>query len=112
MTEGPSIFHSPRLLISFILLALCFSPVLSPTPISDPVSLSPPHLLSHLGPSLTLPPVVIISFPILSGVEAFSLGHFCLLHFLWSVGCILGILYFLANIYLSVIAYHTCPFGL
>jgi hypothetical protein len=62
------------------------------------------------SPSLPLPPVI-ISFPFLSGIEDSSPGHFCLLHLLWSVGCILGILYVLANIHLSLSTYHACPFS-
>jgi hypothetical protein len=50
-------------------------------------------------------------FPFLSGIEASSLGYFCLLPFLRSIGDILGIQYFLANTQLSVSAYHSCPFG-
>jgi hypothetical protein len=54
---------------------------------------------------------VIIFFFLLSRIEAPSLEPFCLINFLWSVGCILGILYFFANIHLSVSTYHACPFG-
>ena len=67
-----------------------------------------PH--SHPGPSLPLTPVIIF-FPLLSGTEASSLGPFCLLYLLQSVGFILGILCFLANIHLPVNTYHACPFG-
>jgi hypothetical protein len=48
-----------------------------------------------------LPPINIF-FHVLSGIEASSLGTVFLLHFLSSVGCILDILYFLANINLSM----------
>jgi hypothetical protein len=47
----------------------------------------------------------------LSGTEASSLGLFFFFNFLGSVRCILGILYFLANIHLSVRTYHACHFG-
>jgi hypothetical protein len=43
-----------------------------------------------------------------SRIEASSLGPSFLLNFLWSVGCIMVILYFLANIHLSVSIYHAC----
>jgi hypothetical protein len=74
--------------------------LLIPDPVPPPTS----------GPSLHLPPVIIL-FPFLSRIEASSLGPYCLLHFLWSVCCILGILYFLTNIHLSVSTYHAGPFG-
>ena len=110
----PSPYSRPCLqdyIFPFILLAL--SGLLScPPPISDPAPLfaSSP---SHPDPSLPLPPVIIF-FPPLSGIEGSSLVPFCLLTFLSSVDCILGILYFfffLANIHLLVSTYHTCPFG-
>jgi hypothetical protein len=47
-----------------------------------------------------------------AGIEASSLGPFLLLTFLSSMDCILGILYFLANIHLSVSTHHTCLLGL
>jgi hypothetical protein len=34
------------------------------------------------------------------------------LSYMWSMNCILDILNFWANIYLSVSAYHVCSFGL
>lgn len=85
-----------------------FFPVFPPYLILFPFSLTPP--LFHPGSSLPLP-LMIISFPLPTGTEAPSLGLFCLLHFLRSVGCILDVLYFLANIHLSVRTYHACPLG-
>jgi hypothetical protein len=84
-------------------LLLC--PHLILFPLSSLFSLTSP------GPSLPLPPVI-ISFPLLNGIEASSLGPFCLLKtdLLWSVGCILGILYFLANIHISGSTYHAYSF--
>ena len=58
-------------------------------------------------PSFPLPPVIIF-FSLSSGIEASSLGPFCLLTFLSSVDCILGIL---ANIHLLVNRYHASLFG-
>jgi hypothetical protein len=45
-------------------------------------------------------------------MEASSLEPSFLLNFLQSVCCIVNILYFLANIQLSVIIYHKCPLSL
>jgi len=73
----------------------------------------PTYLILFSSPiqvPLSLPPMIIF-FPLLSEIEASSLGPSCLLHFLLSVGCILGVLYFLVNIHLSVSTYHACPFG-
>jgi hypothetical protein len=50
-------------------------------------------------------------FHLLSGIEASSLGPSFLFNFSGSVGYIVGILYFLANIHSSVSTYHACPFG-
>lgn len=80
------------------------------SPILDPASFSPSPPLSHPGPSFPLPPMIIF-FPLLSGIEASTFGPFCLLRFLWSVGCILGFLNFLASIHLSVRTCHVCPLG-
>ena len=52
-----------------------------------------------------------ICFISLSKIQASSLGPFFLFSFFGSVGYILGILYFMANIYLLVSIYHECPFG-
>jgi hypothetical protein len=111
LSRGLPHSHSLRLFISIPSLGpLGFSPVPSPSPylILFPFSSLPP--LSHPGPSLPLPPVI-ISFPLLSGTETSSLGHFCFLLFLNSGDCILGGLYALTNIHLSVSTYPSCPFG-
>jgi hypothetical protein len=48
---------------------------------------------------------------LLSEIEASSFRPFFLFNFLESVGCIIGILYFMANIHLSVSKYHAYLFG-
>lgn len=55
---------------------------------------------------------MIILDPLLSGFEVYTHEYSFLFSFLWSVSCIMGILNFLANINLTVSAYHTCPLGL
>jgi hypothetical protein len=89
-------------------------------PPSPPGGYSPPHTpipyLAPPSPPLSYPvtilhlPPVIIFFCFVCWMEASLLGPFCLLHFLWPAGCILGILYNLANIHWSVSTYHACPF--
>jgi len=74
---------------------LVFSPVPLQYLILFPFSCPP--LLSHPGPSRSLSPMI-ISFPLLNGIEISSLGPFYLLYFLQSVGCALGSLSFLTNI--------------
>jgi hypothetical protein len=48
--------------------------------------------------------------PLLSESQAFSLGPFFLFIFFGSMGFIVGILYCMANIHLSVSTYQACPF--
>jgi hypothetical protein len=90
----------------FILLVLWTSLLSPPVPDPDPLFHSP--TFSHPGPSFPLPPVIL--FPYLSGIKACSFGPSFLFNFLLSVSCIIGILYFLANIHLLVNTYHACPF--
>ena len=95
----PPTSHCPRVLISIhSLVPQGFSPVSFSLP-----SPLPPR-------SLLLLPSIIISFTLLAGSEASLLGHFCFLHLLLSVGYILGILYFWANIQLSMSTYDLLPF--
>jgi hypothetical protein len=54
-------------------------------------------------------PSMSILFPLLRRIEVSTLWSSFLI-FMWSVNCILGILRFWANIYLSVSAYHVCSF--
>jgi hypothetical protein len=72
--------------------------------------LSSPPLQFCPDLSLSLHPMIIF-LPLLSGVETSLLGPLYLLHFLQSMGCILGILNFLTNIHSSVSTYHAYPFG-
>ena len=58
-----------------------------------PPLFSLPHPLSHPDPCLPLPPVM-IWFPLLRRIKVSTLGSSFLLSFIWSVSCILGILYF------------------
>jgi hypothetical protein len=51
-----------------------------------------------------------ILFPLLGRTKASTFWSSFLWIFIWSVNCILGILSFVANIHLSVSAYHMCPF--
>jgi hypothetical protein len=99
-----------EILDPFILLAIWASLLPPHPPVPDPIPLFPPPHFSHPGHSLPLPPFI-IPFPLLSGIEVSSLGPFCLLNFLQSLGCILDILYFLANIHLLVSTHHAFPFG-
>jgi hypothetical protein len=70
---------------------------------------SPAPLFFH--PSLSLPlPTMTILFPLLGRIEAPSLGPSFLLNLI-SVGYTMGILYFKANIHLSMSTYHVCTFG-
>ena len=64
----------------------------------------------HPHPSLPLCPMTIL-FPLVSMIQASSLGPFFLSNCFESLGYIMGILYFMANTYLSVSTYHACPFG-
>lgn len=59
---------------------------------------------SHPNPSLPLPPMTTL-FPNLSGIQAHLLGFSFLFDCFGSVGCIVGILFFIANIQLSVRTY-------
>jgi hypothetical protein len=71
-------------------------------PTSIPLMLLCPLIFSTLWASLLCPvplPSVIISFPLLRWIETPSIGPFYLLYLLWSVGCILGTIYILANVY-------------
>jgi uncharacterized protein involved in cysteine biosynthesis len=52
---------------------------------------------------------MIILFPLLSGIEMSLPGLSFLLNFLPSVDSIVGILYFMANIYLSLSTFHSWP---
>ena len=61
---------------------------------------APPRYVSPFASS------EIILFPLLSGMEAPSLGPSFLLNFIMSVSCIMCIRYFLTNSYLSVSAFH------
>jgi hypothetical protein len=82
---------------------LCFSAFSCPLPIPVLHLYSPPHPLSHPVPSLH-PPLMYISilFPLLIKIHDSSLEPSLLLSFFGSVGCNMVILYFLANIHLSV----------
>ena len=86
-------------------LLSCLTP---PYLILAPISSHSP--LSHPGPSIPLPPVIIL-FSLLSGIEVSSLGPSPLLSFIRSVSCIMVIGNFLANVQLSVSTYHACHFG-
>jgi hypothetical protein len=84
--------------------------IVPPYPILFHLSTHSP--LSHPDPSPSLP-LMIIPFSHLSQIEASSFEHFCLMHFLCSVDCILGMylfiyFYFLTSIHLSVSTYHAC----
>jgi hypothetical protein len=67
-------------------------------------------------PSVSAPPFVSVTHPIgillplLRRTKASTLWSSFFLSYMWSVNCILGILSFGANIYLSVSAYHVCSF--
>lgn len=84
---------------------------------SDPLGLSPvsphacphslPPLVSHPFPSLTLLPVTIL-FHLLSVIQASFLGPSFLFDFFGSVGCTMNILYFMANIHISVSTWLLC----
>jgi len=65
---------------------------------------------THVSHSLPLLPLQFL-FWFLRGIEASSYGSFCLLNFLQSVGCIIGILYFLDNVHFLVIIYYARSFG-
>ena len=78
------------------------SPYISPPPV-------PLLFLSHPVPFL--PPSNDNLFPILSEIQACSLGPSLLFSFFESVDYILGILYFMVNIHVLVSTHHTCPFG-
>lgn len=86
----------------FILLNLWAS--LLSLPIPDPAPLLPS--LSHPCPFLPLPNMTIL-FPLLGGIEASSLEPFFLFNFFGLVGYIIGTLYFVDTLHLSV---STCPF--
>ena len=77
--------------------------ILSPLPFFHLPPISLP------GPSLPLPPMIIL-FPLLCRIEAFTLCSSFFLSFIWSVNCILGIKNFWANIHLLVNPYHVCSF--
>ena len=69
----------------------------------------PPH--PFFLPSTSHPLLSIsILFPLLRRTEASTFWPSFFLSFIWSVNCILVILSFWANIYLSVSAYHVCSF--
>jgi hypothetical protein len=63
-------------------------------------------------PSSSLPPSASHDYfvPLLSGFQVSTFGPSFSLNFLQSVSCIMGILDFLASIYLSVNTYHACLF--
>ena len=82
--------------------------LLSLSPNQMLLSFSPPPP-SHTGPSLPLPSVIIL-FPLLSGIEASTLGPSFLLSFMWSVSYMTNILNSMANAHLSVSTYHVCSF--
>ena len=88
----------------FILLALWGSHLSLPPHTWSCLHLSLLLPLSYPGPSLSMPPMIIL-FPFLSGIEISTLGPFFLLSFLCLVSCIMSILSFWANIHLSVIGY-------
>jgi hypothetical protein len=60
-------------------------------------------------PPWCLPHSVPMTPPLLSGMEGPSIGAFCLLNFLRSVGCITGILDFLANSHLNCCLFFLSP---
>ena len=91
----------------FNFLTLCTSPPSSPTPGPDPIFCPHSHFLP--SPSLLIHPVIIL-FPLLSRTEAFTFYSFFFLSFIWSMSCMVGILSFFPNIYLSVSTYHVCSF--
>ena len=91
-------FHSFSLSLSWFLSC-------SPPPYLILFPFYPPSLLFLLGSSLPLIPMIIL-LPFLSQLQASSLGPLCLLNFLWSVGGILGIMYFLVNFHLSMSTHH------
>ena len=64
--------------------------------------------LSHSGLSFPLP-VMTILFLLLGGIQTSLLGYSFLFTFIGSAGCIMGSLYILAKIHLSVSIYHVCP---
>lgn len=98
--------HCCIFLLIFLSLSLGFSPVSTHTCHCPLFSL--PHLSPNSLPSL-LP--MIILFPLLSGTEAPTLRSFFFLSIIWSVTCIMGILYCLANSHLAVSKYSVCSFG-
>jgi hypothetical protein len=49
--------------------------------------------------------------PLLSGFQVSTFGPSFLLNFLWSMGCIIGILNFWCNVQVSVSLYHAWSFG-
>jgi hypothetical protein len=61
------------------------------------------HVVSVFPPMSNL-------IPPLRRTEASTLWSTYFLSFMWSVNCILGIPSILANMHLSVSAYHVCPF--
>jgi hypothetical protein len=87
---------------------LVFSPIFSHTWTCPTFFLT--SSLSYLGPSLPLPPVIIL-FPLLPGINTSMLWPSFLLSIIWSVSYIMGTLSFWINIYLSMSTYHECPFG-
>jgi len=75
-----------------------------------PLPICPSHPLSHLVFSLHQPPMSIL-FPLLRKIQAPCLEPPLLYGFWGFVECSLAILYFIADIHLSVNTYYACPFG-
>jgi hypothetical protein len=86
---------SPMFTPLFNFLIFYTSPLFPSTP-------DPDHLLLLSPKNLPPLPFIIILFPLLSRTEASTLWSSFFLSFIWSVCCIVCILSFWANIYLSV----------
>jgi hypothetical protein len=84
---------NPWSYIFLLILLPLWAPFLSP-PMPDPTLLSPTTTTTF--PPGCLPPTASLDYfvPLLSGIKASSLGPSFLLNFLWSVCCIMTILYF------------------
>jgi hypothetical protein len=90
----------------FKFLILCVS---SPScPITDSAPHFPLPLLCY-SPSHPLPHMSVL-FPLLRNIESSIFWSSFFLSFIWSVNCILGIASFVANIHLSLSAYHVLSF--
>jgi hypothetical protein len=70
----------------------------------------PSHAISYPVPSIHLAPMTIL-FSLLCVIHTPLLRTSFSFNFFGSVGYVMGILYFMANIHLSLSIYHVCPFG-